>query len=78
MSLVDTLHQIGITPSATALCFVAAARTNTGTRGTAIKVKAGYVATTDLPDAPPDRRMTFDLGESALGDRLPACAAGST
>lgn len=61
----------------TALCFVRAAQTNTGARGTAIKIKAGrrsgYAPTTDFPVDPSQRSMTFDAPEDELRERLPAC-----
>ena len=64
----------------TALCFVSAAQTNTGARGTAVRTEAGrrpaYVATTDLPDDLADRMPVFDVGEAELRDRLPACPLG--
>lgn len=69
--------ELGAGDRVMALCFVGAARTNTGARGTAIRVEAarrsGYVATTDFPDDPADRTMVFDVAEAELRDRLPAC-----
>ena len=61
----------------TAVCFVRAARTNTGARGTAIRIstgrRSGYAATTDFADPPSARTMTFDVSEDELRRRLPAC-----
>lgn len=65
--------------TATAVCFVAHARTNTGVAGTAVQVEAGrvtgYAAATDFPDDAADRTMTFDLDEGALRERLPPCTS---
>lgn len=64
--------------AATALCFVAQARTNTGAAGAAMKIKygrlAGYAAVTDFPDDPADRVMLFDVNDTDLRARLPICA----
>lgn len=63
--------------TATALCFVAEASTNTGATGAAIKIKArglsGYAAVTTFPDDPGDRVMVFDINASELRAGLPSC-----
>lgn len=70
-------HELDAGDQATALCFVRVAQTNTGARGTAIKIKAGrrfgYASTTDFPEDPSERSMTFDVPEDELRERLPAC-----
>ena len=63
--------------AATALCFVAEARTNAGAVGAAIRIKwgrlSGYAAVTNFPDDPADRVMVFDVDEGDLRAGLPPC-----
>lgn len=63
--------------AATALCYVADARTNTGAAGAAVKINSGglsgYAAVTDFPDDPADRVMVFDVNDSDLRAGLPSC-----
>jgi hypothetical protein len=64
--------------TATAVCFVADAQTNTGAQGSAVRIESGglsgYAAVADLPQDPADR-MTFDRDEDDLRERLPSCSA---
>lgn len=63
--------------AATALCFVAEARTNTGAAGSAIKIQSGrllgYSAVTDFPAEAADRETVFDVNEGDLREGLPSC-----
>ena len=62
----------------TALCLVTTARSNTGVRGSAVRVEVdgmrGYAAATDFPARMADRRPVFDLDPAALRDTLPRCS----
>lgn len=63
--------------TATAVCFVRAARTSTGRRGSAVRVEAGrltgYVPVTDFPAHRADRRPVLDPDGDTLRRRLPPC-----
>ncbi len=65
--------------TATAVCFVADAQTNTGAEGSAVRIESGgvsgYAAVADFPQDPADRMMIFDLDEDDLRERLPSCPA---
>jgi len=54
------------------------AQTNTGSFGSAIKVRTGdvtaYAAVTNFPEGPALRQAIFDLDADALRERLPACS----
>ncbi len=63
--------------SATAVCFVPEAQTNTGAVGSAVKIESGrlsgYAAVTTLPAEAADRTPVFNVNENDLRERLPSC-----
>ena len=60
-----------------ATCFVTAAQTNAGLRGSAVKVHvddvSGFAATTTFPARGGDRQPIFDMSTRQLTSRLDAC-----